>query len=75
MGSLTVYYAEEGFQPSKLDMAQVGKAEYWLHIADQAYDFFAEKEWFMNWVVSHYFEDEHRFAASACWDIVRLDNE
>lgn len=72
---MTVYYAEEGFQPEKFDSALVGITEYWLHIADQAYDFFTEKEWFMNWVTSHYFGDEHRFAASACWDIIRLGQD
>lgn len=72
---MSVYYAEEGFQPDKLDMALVGKIEYWMNIAEQAYDFFNEKEWFMNWVTSHYFDDEHRFTASACWDIVRLGKE
>lgn len=69
---MSVYYAEEGFQPTKLDMALVGRADYWEDIATQAISFFNEKEWFMNWVTSHYFDDEHRFAASVCWDLVQL---
>lgn len=72
---MTVYYAEEGFQPTKSDIALVGLVEYWEGIAAQAIDFFTEKEWFMNWVCSHYYRedaDTHRFTASACWDIVKL---
>lgn len=67
-----MYYAEEGFQPKKLDMALVGRVEYWEDIASQAVDFFREKEWFMNWVCSNYFDDTHRFTASTCWDIAKL---
>lgn len=69
---MTVYFAEEAFQPKKRDMALVGRADYWEDIAGQAFQFFTSKEPFMNWVCSHYFEDEHRFTASVCWDIVQL---
>jgi hypothetical protein len=70
---LTVFFAEEGFQPYKLDMALVGQVGYWYDIAEQAVDFFSTKEPFMNWVCRRYPEDTHRFTASLCWDIAILE--
>lgn len=75
MPILTIFFGEFGFEPNRLDIGTTDVVDYWYHIAEQAVEFFHEKDDFMAWVCTHYFQDEHRFAASGCWTLAMLDRE
>lgn len=48
------------------------KAAFWESVAHLAVLFFVDKAQFMGWVCSHYQAEDNHFAASVCWDIIKL---
>lgn len=49
------------------------KVTYWLAVAALAIEHFkGDKPAFRHWIELIYTLDENRFAASACWDILKL---
>ena len=63
------------FNPSRLDIMETDKLEYWERIAEQAYEFFEYKEDFMDWVCRHYFSEDNRRTADGAWDLVKYVKE
>lgn len=76
---MTTFYGDYPFFPfalgKRLDIAETNKVDYWENIAEQAVEFFAHKDDFMDWVCSHYGSDENRFTADCAWDLVKLKQE
>lgn len=48
------------------------KFEFFEQVASLAVQRFPDKNEFMAWIVSVYKLEKNRFAASACWDIIKL---
>lgn len=48
------------------------RSQFWESVARLAVAYFPEKGQYMDWVFRHYEMDENRFAASVCWDIIKL---
>lgn len=55
------------------DMPHSGTADWWEEAARRAVNFFPDKITYLKWVYSTYGGEENRFAASVCWDIIKLD--
>lgn len=48
------------------------KPAFWEQVAKLGMQHFSTKAGFMDWVYRNYVVDKNRFAASACWDIIKL---
>lgn len=68
-----MYYGDYPFNPKipDRDLIETDKPAYWEDIAEQALEFFAHKDDFMEWVCSHYFLDENRVVADMSWELVK----
>jgi hypothetical protein len=48
------------------------KAQFWESVAHLAVRTFEGKDQYMSWVCKTYQAEDNRFAASVCWDIIKL---
>lgn len=48
-------------------------ALWWEEAARRAVKFFPDKTSYLGWVHGTYGGEENRFAASVCWDIIKLE--
>lgn len=74
---MTIFFGNYAFNPKypERDLIETDKPAYWEDIAEQAFDFFSDKEDFMEWVCSHYFLEANRISADMSWDLVAYIRE
>lgn len=54
------------------NMPHTGTADWWEEAACRAVAYFPDKTSYLRWVYGTYGGEENRFAASVCWDIIKL---
>lgn len=68
---MTIFFGEYGFKPDiPVAISDSDKVEWWEHVAEQAVDFFEDKEDYMSWVFSNYRTEDNRLVANGAWDLV-----